>query len=388
MINSIFTGLLGKTVFAYLDDIIIASKDQESHLESLKLVLQKLEEAGLKAKLSKCEFLKAKIKFLGHVVDGEGIHTVDEKVIAVQKFPQPKSVENVRSFLGLAGYYRPFIKNFAAIASPLTKLLKKDVAFHWEAAHEQSFNELKSLLTNAPVLAFPEHSEPFIICTDASSLGLGAVLMQTDARGKNYVITYASRVLNSAESNYSVTHQETLAIVWALKHFKDIILGYPITVCTDHAPVIKLFKGKNLTGRVGRCYCIMQEFAPVVKYLPGRTNVVADALSRNVPVGAASDSIPVNNFTLKELCKAQREHEIWSKVIHALDSGEEDNLPRLHIPFSQFFMSPDNVLCRHNPQTGDSSKQYIIPESLVPVILTLVHDMPSAGHPGTRASCL
>ncbi len=194
MINSIFTHLLGKTLFAYLDDIIISSKDQESHLESLKLVLQKLEEAGLKAKLSKCEFLKVKIKFLGHIVDGEGIHTVDEKVMAVQKFPQPKSVENVRSFLGLAGYYRPFIKNFAAIASPLTKLLKKDVAFHWEAAHEQSFNELKSLLTNAPVLAFPEHSEPFIICTDASSLGLGAVLLQTDARGKNY----SSRVLNSA----------------------------------------------------------------------------------------------------------------------------------------------------------------------------------------------
>ncbi len=122
IINSIFTGLLGKTVFAYLDDIIIASKDQESHLEILKLVLQKLEETGLKAMLSKCEYLKAKI-ILGHVVDGEGIHTVGENVMAVQKFPQIG--RGCEIFLDLVGYYRPFIKNFVAIASPLTKLLKK-----------------------------------------------------------------------------------------------------------------------------------------------------------------------------------------------------------------------------------------------------------------------
>ncbi len=186
--------------------------------------------------------------------------------LAVKQFPQPESVENVRSFLGLAGYYRPFIKNFAAIASPLTRLLKNNVTFHWNATQGRSFQELKFALTNAPVLAFPDYEAPFIICTDAPALGLGAVLMQCDERGKNHVIAYASRVYNTAEANYSVTHLETLPVVWALKHFKDIVLEYQITIYTDHAAVTELLKGKNLTGRLARWYCTIQKFAPKFKY--------------------------------------------------------------------------------------------------------------------------
>ncbi len=157
------------------------------------------------------------------------------------------------------------------------------------------------MFTNAPVLAFLDYEAPFTICTDTSALGLGAVLMQCDKRGKNHVIAYASRVLNTAEGNYSVTHLETLAVVWALKHFKDIVLGYLITIYTDHAAVTELFKGKNLTGRHARWYCTIQEFAPKFKYLPCRGNVVADALSRNASVGAITDPTPAPSFTLHEL---------------------------------------------------------------------------------------
>jgi len=141
----------------------------------------------------------------------------------------------VRSFLGLSGYYRCFVKNFATLASPLIKLLKKDVPFHGNEAQAKSYKALKQALTNSPILSFPNYKAPFILCTDASALGLGVVQMQQDACGKNRVIAYASRTLNPAESNYSrVTHQEALAVIWALKHFRDIILGYPITVRTDH----------------------------------------------------------------------------------------------------------------------------------------------------------
>ncbi len=197
--NDIFGDMLGNFVYIYLDDIIIPRKDTTSPMETLKSVLKRLQEVGLKLKLTKCEFLKPRIKFLGHEVYEQNIHTVDEKTAAVAKFPQPKTVENVRSFLGLAGYYRPFIKNFAARANPLTQLLKKDTPFHWGSEQEGSFQDLKHAFTHAPVLVFPNSDDPFVIFTDASGVRRGAVLMQTDGAGKQHVIAFASRTLTAAE---------------------------------------------------------------------------------------------------------------------------------------------------------------------------------------------
>ncbi len=137
---------------------------------------------------------------MGHTVDGDGIHTTDDKISAIKNFPQPQNIEKVRYFLGLCGYYRPFIRGFARIVSPLTQLLRKEVPFHWNAPQDKSFNDLKSALINAPALAFPDYSVPFSLYTNASALGLGAVLMQPDTRGKNHSIAYASRTLNQAEA--------------------------------------------------------------------------------------------------------------------------------------------------------------------------------------------
>ncbi len=174
----------------------------------------------------------------------------------------------MRSFVGLCGYYRLFIDSFSKLASPLTHLLRKDVSFHWDSLQGKAFQDLKVALTNAPVLAFPDYSLSFILYTDASSLGVGAVLMQHNVHGKHRPIAYASCTLTRAESNYSVTHQETLAVVWALKHFRDIILGYPVTVLNDHAAVTELLKGRNLTGRLARWYLTIQKFNPTFRYLP------------------------------------------------------------------------------------------------------------------------
>ncbi len=179
----------------YIDDLIVVSKDLNNHLQHLSLVFQNLTQGGLKAKLTKCEFLKSSIEFLGHLVDGDSIHTVDSKIVVVQKFPTSKSVENMRSFSGLDGYYRTFVNNFDSIASPLTSHLKRDVPFLWNDAHLYSFTTLKDALTHAPVLAFPDYKLLFIICTDASALCIGAVLMQTEEGKRPHAIAYASRLL-------------------------------------------------------------------------------------------------------------------------------------------------------------------------------------------------
>ncbi len=262
--------------------------------------------------------------------------------------------------------------------------MKKGVPFHWDAPQQNSFTALKTALTNPPVLQFPNYAQPYTMYTDASSLGLGTVLMQPDSRGKLHAIAYASRTLNQAERNYSVTHLEALAVVWVLKKLRDIVYGYKIIISTDHAPVTHLFTSKNLHGRLARRFLTIEEFCPEVKHVPGKANVVADSLSRNIAV-VANNPPHLENFSLPELATAQRDHELWKHVICALESGDE-TLPHLPVPFSQFFLSPDKVLCRNWPNKRRSVDQLVIPDTLVPAVLRMVRDAVIAGHPGKECT--
>lgn len=399
LVNTLFHGLIGQTMFAYLDDIIIMSNTLEEHFKRLDQVFQRLEEAGLKIKLKKCHFLKKKIEFLGHTVDSQGLHTSQDKIVAVKNFPRPTSVDGIRSFLGLSGYYRAFIKDYARIAGPLSHLLKKESKFEWKDEQEASFNELKTRLCQAPILAYPDYKRGFILQTDASIKGLGAVLMQKHDDGKDRVVAYASRTLNKSEKNYSITHLEGLAIIFALKKFKYTILGYPIVIQTDHAPLRTLFQSKEITGRLARWAAIIQEFHPDIQYLPGKANKVADALSRQ-PVeeiaNPAREVLAVNQeinvmprkeeflIAPEELVKAQEEDATWSLVRESVRVECEDGMPKIPYKMQDLYFDMHGILVRGNLNEGDKEAQIIIPGSLVDKILYQMHDTVHAAHPGVK----
>ncbi len=299
-------------------------------------------------------------------IDKNGIHTLDHKVHTVQKFPVPTTVDQIRSFIGLAGFYRQFVKDFSKIAQPLTSLLKKGAEFKWSEEQTRAFDALKHALCDAPVLAFPDFKRDFILCTDASNSGVGAVLMQNDDNGKSRAITFASRLLNKSEQNYSVTHREALAVVWALRHFRDLILSYHIHIFTDHSAVTDLFKGNNLSGKFARWHLTVQDYNPSFSYVPGKANTVADALSRHVaPVASltVSHSLP----TLDVVRSNQQSDQFRSSII------QDDVLYK-----SSHILSEDESL--HHVS------QLVIPQTLVPTVLYHIHDSPLAGHPGKDRS--
>ena len=212
LMNRVFRPYLDQFVVVFIADILVYSKDEQEHEQHLKIVLQTLRDKKLYAKLSKCDFWLKEISFLGHIVSAEGIRVDPVKIEAVVNWKPPRSVTEVRSFLGLAGYYRRFVKGFSVIASPLTKLLRKGVLFEWSDKCQNSFEQLKEMLVEAPVLTQPTSGKEYTLYSDASGIGLGCVLMQNEK-----IVAYASRQLKSHEKTYPTHDLELAAVVFALK---------------------------------------------------------------------------------------------------------------------------------------------------------------------------
>ncbi|WZZ15423.1 hypothetical protein YC2023_108512 [Brassica napus] len=275
LMNEVFHDYLDKFVIIFIDDILVYSRSKEEHKEHLRLVMERLRNQKLYAKFSKCSFWKREIGFLGHIVSGEGVAADPEKVQAIREWPRLTTVTEVRSFLGLAGYYRKFVKDFSSIAKPLTKLTGKGVPFLWVEETERAFKKLKEALTTAPVLALPEQGKPYTVYTDASRVGLGCVLMQ-DGR----VIAYASRQLRKHEDNYSTHDLELAAVVFALRIWRSYLYGQEVEVYTDHQSLKYLFTQPDLNLRQRRWMEFVADYDIRIRYHPGKANVVEDALSR------------------------------------------------------------------------------------------------------------
>ncbi|KAL6417111.1 hypothetical protein ACFW04_014674 [Cataglyphis niger] len=259
LLDKIISPALEPNVFVYLDDIIIISKTFDDHLRLLTEVFRRLRDARLRLNPEKCKFCVDQLKYLGHVVDRKGIRTDPEKVSAIENWPEPHTVKQIRQFLGMASWYRRFIANFSTIAAPLTSLTKKNAKWKWGAEETTAFRELKKTLVSAPVLACPDFARRFVLQTDASASGLGAVLTQNFEEGER-VIAYASRTLNSAEKNYSATELECLAVVWGIRRMKGYLEGYPFTVITDHQALKWLQRLEAPTGRLARWLFELQQY--------------------------------------------------------------------------------------------------------------------------------
>uniref|UniRef100_A0A8C7TQZ0 ribonuclease H n=1 Tax=Oncorhynchus mykiss TaxID=8022 RepID=A0A8C7TQZ0_ONCMY len=272
--------LKGKICFVYLDDIMIYPQNRERHFQDLQAVLDKLREAGLTLNMKKSNFCQTSLKFLGHIVSFDGIHVDPEKTKAVQDFPVPTTLKALQRFLGMAGWYHQFVSNFSQVAEPLNALKRKGVKFLWTAECQTSFETLKRHLVTPPILGHPNFDCPFVVYTDASDVGLGAVLVQQTGLGTEEVLAFASRTLNGAERNYSTTEQECLAVVWALEKWRYYLEGRHFTVVTDHSSLVWVFKTNKPSTRLIRWALRLQEFTFAVEYRKGKYNTVPDALSR------------------------------------------------------------------------------------------------------------
>ncbi|GBM26318.1 Retrovirus-related Pol polyprotein from transposon 297 [Araneus ventricosus] len=251
LMETVLRGLSSEACLVYLDDIIIVGRTFEEHLNNLREVFQRLQKANLKLNPKKCRFFQKEVAYLGHVTSAEGVKTDPEKIKAVVVWPRPDKIHDLRSFLGLCTYYRRFVRNFSAIARPLHKLTEAKSNFNWTDECEKSFNSLKQALTSSPILTYPRTDKDFILDTDASNEGIGAVLSQNTGNEER-VIAYFSKSLGKPERNYCVTRKELLAIVKSIEHFHHYLYGRKFPLRTDHASLRWLLNFKEPEGQIAR----------------------------------------------------------------------------------------------------------------------------------------
>lgn len=275
--------LLGdlKGVDNYIDDILVHSENWEEHIKLLTEVFNRLAAAGLTVRPSKCRVGETNVEFIGHQLQGDGIKPIEDNMEKIRAAPRPTDKTQVRSFIGLTGYYREYIPHYSTIASPLTDLTKKGEPkkVRWQEPQEKAYTSLKTMLTSAPILRLPDVHKPFVLRTDASDVGLGAVLMQ-EYDGKLFPVSYASRKLLNRERNYSAIEKECLAVVWAIKKYLQYLYGVEFTLQTDHQPLVYINQAKFENSRVMRWAMYLQNFRIKVESIKGKDNVGADYLSR------------------------------------------------------------------------------------------------------------
>jgi len=285
--NIVLSGSTYNQCLVYLDDIIIFGNSFENHNRNLVNVLQRIQDANLTIKPSKCALAVKELRFLGHIVGGDGVKMDPKKIDAILKLPEPTTVTEIKSFIGSASYYRRFIKDFSKIAEPLTRLTKRGVPLEWKEEQQKAFDTIKTKMTTQPVLCHYDPKLPIELRTDACGYGLGAILLHIFSDNTKRVISYASRLMTAAEKNYCISAQECLAVVRAIDKFKHCLQGIRFTVITDHIALTWLQSKRELSGRLMRRSLLLQSYDFDVVYKSGKSHKDVDLLSRN-PTGTVN----------------------------------------------------------------------------------------------------
>ncbi|KAM1849316.1 hypothetical protein ACFX13_013607 [Malus domestica] len=384
---SIFTRLVEHVVEVFMDDFSVFGDSFDQCLQNLSLVLERCIKTNLVLNWEKCHFMVRQGIVLGHLISNRGIEVDKAKIDAIEKLPPPITVKSVRSFLGHAGFYRRFIKDFSKISRPLCNLLAKDAPFVFDEACLEAFKKLKTLLTTAPIIAAPNWSLPFELMCDASDFTVGAVLGQrTDKLPQ--VIYYASRTLNDAQLNYATIEKELLAIVFALEKFRSYLVGAKVIVYTDHGALKYLLSKKDAKPRLIRWILLLQEFDLEIRDKKGRENVVADHLSRLIiPTASKEDSLPLReSFPDEQLFAVQFRTPWFADMVNYLVKGVVH--PDLTLQQKKKFLSDvkhylwdEPYLFKYCP---DQIIRRCIPEAEQESVLRFAHHFACGGHFGQK----
>jgi len=364
LMNHIFQPFLRKFILVFFDDILIYSPDMETHLTHLQKTLELLRKHQLFSKMTKCRFGCVEVEYLGHVVSGRGVCADPSKIQAMVDWPHPTTIKALRGFLGLTGYYRKFIRNYGAIAAPLTAMLKKN-SFSWSEPAQGAFLALKTAVTQAPVLALPNFSQPFLIECDASGVGIGAVLMQG-----NRPIAFLSKALKGKALHMSTYEKELFALVTAIQKWRPYLLGRPFVVKTDQQSLKFLLEQKVGTLFQQKWITKLLGYDFVVEYKKGVENRVADALSRKEgwEEGLSLSLLPIPTASWVEDLKQQyTEDEELKQLMGKWLSNELDN--------RRYSLRDGLLLYKHKILLGGSPV-------LKSQVLQYVHSDPAAGHSG------